>query len=167
MHDDFPSLFAYNRWANDRVVQAVRQLSAELYAGEPVPGWSSVRATLVHLADATVIWSRRLCGEPVTKRASEADCPTPDDAAHLLAQGQEAFEQLLPTLTPERLAAALTYRNFQDQQVSVPIWAVLRHVVNHATYHRGQVAAKLARLGVEPIPTDLVFWAIERATGER
>lgn len=167
MHDNFASLFAYNHWANDRVVQAVGRLSAEQYASEPVPGWSSVRATLVHVADATVIWSRRLRGEPVAQRATEADYPTLDDAARLLAHGHAAFEQLLPALSTERLNAVLTYRNFQDQEVSVPIWAVLRHVVNHATYHRGQVAAKLARLGVEPIPTDLVFWAIERAGAER
>jgi uncharacterized damage-inducible protein DinB len=164
MHDDFASLFAYNRWANDRVVQAARKLSAEQYAREPVPGWSSVRATLVHLADATAIWARRLSAEPVAARATESDYPTLDDAVRLLAQGQDAFERLLPTVTPARLSEVLSYRNFQDQQVSAPVWAVLRHVVNHATYHRGQIAAKLARLGVDPLPTDLVFWAIEQGT---
>jgi uncharacterized damage-inducible protein DinB len=45
----------------------------------------------------------------------------------------------------------------------LPPWAVLRHVVNHSTYHRGQVASKLKRLGVEQPMTDFVFWAIEQA----
>jgi uncharacterized damage-inducible protein DinB len=163
VQDDLASLYAYNRWANDRVVQAARGLTAEQYAREPVPGWSSVRATLVHLADATVIWSRRLQDEPVAARATEADYPTLDHAASLLARGQEAFERLIPTLTPERLNAVLTYRSFQGQEASTPVWAVLRHVVNHATYHRGQAAATLGRLGIEPLATDLVFWAIERS----
>jgi uncharacterized damage-inducible protein DinB len=39
---------------------------------------------------------------------------------------------------------------------------VLRHVVNHTTYHRGQVASKLKRFGVVQPETDLVVWAIER-----
>ena len=41
------------------------------------------------------------------------------------------------------------------------VGAVFRHVVNHATYHRGQIAAKFGRLGATPPRTDLVVWAIE------
>jgi uncharacterized damage-inducible protein DinB len=40
---------------------------------------------------------------------------------------------------------------------------VLRHVVNHSTYHRGQVASKLKRFGVEQPLTDFVFWVMEQA----
>jgi uncharacterized damage-inducible protein DinB len=39
---------------------------------------------------------------------------------------------------------------------------VLRHVVNHTTYHRGQVAAKLKRFGVQQPETDFVYWAMEQ-----
>jgi uncharacterized damage-inducible protein DinB len=36
---------------------------------------------------------------------------------------------------------------------------MVRHVVNHGTYHRGQVAAMLRQLGYSPPPTDyLVFF---------
>jgi len=44
----------------------------------------------------------------------------------------------------------------------LPPWAVLRQIVNHSTYHRGQVAAKLKRLGVEPPITDLISWVKEQ-----
>jgi uncharacterized damage-inducible protein DinB len=32
------------------------------------------------------------------------------------------------------------------------------HLVNHATYHRGQVVAQLRQLGHAPPATDLVYW---------
>ena len=38
----------------------------------------------------------------------------------------------------------------------------LRHIVNHTTYHRGQVASKLKRFGVQQAETDLVYWAFEQ-----
>ena len=53
MKDDFVCLFAYNRWADRHMLDACRQLSPEQYAAEPVPGWSSVRASVVHIASAT------------------------------------------------------------------------------------------------------------------
>ena len=53
MNDDLVSLFAYNRWADRRVLDACRGLSPEQCAAEPVPGWSSVRASVVHIASAT------------------------------------------------------------------------------------------------------------------
>jgi uncharacterized damage-inducible protein DinB len=165
MQDDLKSLFAYNRWANGRVVEACRALGPGQYEQEIAPGWPSIRSTLVHVADATWIWARRIAGEPVAARAAEADVPTLDDAEVLLARGHDAFDHLLATLPLERLAAVWSYRSFDNQEMALPLWAVFRHVVNHATYHRGQIASKFGRLGGNPAKTDLVLWAIEQTRG--
>jgi uncharacterized damage-inducible protein DinB len=162
IEDDLKSLFAYNRWADGRVVEACRTLGPGQYEQTPAPGWSSIRSTLVHVADATGIWARRISGEAVTARVTEADVPTLDAAAAFLSQGHDAFDRLLDTLPPERLAAVWSYRNLENQEMALPLWAVFRHVVNHATYHRGQIAAKFGRLGATPARTDLVVWAIEQ-----
>jgi uncharacterized damage-inducible protein DinB len=161
MIDDFDSLYAFNRWANDRVLGACRKLTAEQYAAEPVPGWSSVRSTIVHIAVVTEGWIRGLAGEPVVDVLTEADLPAVDDAARLLEKADRMLADLRPSLTPERLATPQTMRG-RGRTATLPPWAVLRHIVNHSTYHRGQVASKLKRFGIEQPATDLVFWAIER-----
>ena len=46
--------------------------------------------------------------------------------------------------------------------MTLPRWAMLRHIVSHSTYHRGQVASKLKRFGIEQPVTDFFFWAIEQ-----
>jgi uncharacterized damage-inducible protein DinB len=160
--DDLRSLYAYNRWADERVIAAVGGLSAEDYAREPAPGWSSVRATLIHVADAMGVWSRRLDGETPALRRTEADVPTFDEAVALLRAHHDAFDRHVASLTPERLASVWSYRNIQGVGYRVPLWAVFRHVANHATYHRGQVASKLKLLGATPPSTDLVVWAFEQ-----
>jgi uncharacterized damage-inducible protein DinB len=162
MKDDLPTLHAFNRWADTQFVEAIRKLTPEQYTQEPAPGWASVRASLVHIAGATALWARRLEGEPVAKLATEAEVPTLDDAVQLLAQGHDAFDRLLAGASPEYLASIWTSLDPRGVQRSMPYWVAYRHVVNHATYHRGQIASKLRRFGVEPPKTDFVLWVITR-----
>jgi uncharacterized damage-inducible protein DinB len=161
MNDDLVSLLAYNRWADRRMLDACRKLAPEQYAAEPVPGWASVRASVVHITSATFNWIRRLAGEEVVAPLTEADLPTLDDIERRLDRAYQLLDGLWPTATPEWLATPQSFTLRGKTWVLLP-WVVLRHVVNHATYHRGQVASKLKRFGVEPPLTDLVFWAMEQ-----
>jgi uncharacterized damage-inducible protein DinB len=161
MNDDLVSLFAYNRWADRRVLDACRKLSPEQYAAEPAAGWSSVRASVVHIASATSNWIRRIAGEEVSSALTEADLPTVEDAERRLDQAYQNLDGQWSALTPERLAAPRIFK-LRGQSGFLPPWAVLRHVVNHATYHRGQIASKLKRHGVEQPGTDFVLWALEQ-----
>lgn len=38
---------------------------------------------------------------------------------------------------------------------------LMQHVVNHSTYHRGQIAAMLRQLGSEPVATDFHVFLLE------
>ena len=165
MQDDVVALFAYDRWANCKVVDACRNLTAEQHASEPVPGWSSVRSTVSHIALATELNLRTLVDGPVERMPTEADLATVDDAARLLERAYRRFEALRPTLTPERLNTVLTLRG-RGWTLTLPPWALLRHIVNHSTYHRGQIAAKLKRFGIEQPATDFFFWVIEQIPQE-
>jgi uncharacterized damage-inducible protein DinB len=165
MNDDFAALYAYNRWADRRVLEACRKLTAEQYTAEPVPEWSSVRSSIVHIAVVTEGWLRGLADDPDESVATEVDLPTIDHAEALLDRAYKTFESVLPTLTPERLARPRTFRR-RGRAATLAPWALLRHVVNHSTYHRGQVASKLKRFGVEAPATDLVFWAFEQTPQE-
>src|SRR5262249_24852798 len=49
MNDDFASLYAFNAWANNKMLDACRKLSPEQYAAEPVPGWAPIRSTVYHI----------------------------------------------------------------------------------------------------------------------
>jgi uncharacterized damage-inducible protein DinB len=165
MQDDVVALFAYDRWANARVFDACRQLTAEQYVAEPAPGWSSVRSTVYHITLATEFNLRALTGGPDESIPAEAELLTVDDVARLLERSYRRFDGLRPTLTPEWLDALLTLRAI-GRTFTLPRWAILRHIVNHSSYHRGQVASKLKRFGIEQQITDLFWWAIEQVPQE-
>jgi uncharacterized damage-inducible protein DinB len=161
MQDDIVALFAYDRWANRKVLDASRKLTAEQYVAEPAPGWSSVRSTINHIALATEFNLRTLAGNSDDRIPTEADLATMDDAAQLLDRAYHRFEGLRPTLTRERLNTVLTLRAV-GRTFTLPPWAILRHIVKHSTYHRGQVASKLKRFGIEQSITDFFWWMIEQ-----
>ena len=161
MKDDFPTLYAFNRWANAKMLDACRKLTPEQYAAEPVPGWTSVRATVWHIAVVTEGWLRGLANDPDESFPTEAELATVDDSQRLLQRAYRRFEELLPALTPDWLATPVTYSR-RGRSATLPPWVVLRHIVNHTTYHRGQVASKLKRFGVQQAETDLVYWAFEQ-----
>ncbi len=161
MNDALPSLYAYNRWANDRVLDACRKLTPEQYAAEPVPGWASVLSTIYHIAIVTDGWLRGLSADADESMPTEPEIATVDDAAKLLERAYGRFDELMKTMTPERLATPVILRR-RGRVATLPPWAVLRHIVNHSTYHRGQVASKLKRFGVEQPATDYVYWVFEQ-----
>jgi uncharacterized damage-inducible protein DinB len=161
MQDDFPSLFAFNRWANAKMLDACRQLTPEQYLAEPVPGWPPVRSTVFHIAVVTELWLRGLSRDPDDSIPVEADYATVADAERLLDRAYQRLGPLFAALTPEWLATPITLQR-RGRTATLPPWAVLRHIVNHTTYHRGQVASKLKRFGIQQPETDMVYWVFEQ-----
>lgn len=62
----------------------------------------------------------------------------------------------LSALPPERLSQLPALELLDGSPFYRPLWRQLQHAVNHSTYHRGQVALILRRLGYVPAPTDFV-----------
>ena len=158
--DDFASLYAYNRWANERVAESCAGLTVEEYARAIGGGWPCVRDTLVHIASGTQAWRERFAGNSPSRLLTGADIPELAGAVRLLEDADAAMERFVAETPEDARRQVLAYVNLQGATKRVPYWAVFRHVVNHATYHRGQISAMIRSLGHDPKPTDLVFWAI-------
>ena len=65
----------------------------------------------------------------------------------------------------DQLDRVLRYRTFDGQEMESAFSQMLQHVVNHGTYHRGQVTTMLRQLGAPPPkPQDLIRFFRERTT---
>lgn len=166
MQDTLASMVEFNRWADERLLAACGRLTDEQYAREVGGSFPSIRATLAHHAGALWAWGRRFEGHLVKGLPSEAEVPDVATAVRLIAEGYETVvrEASRPA---EELNQIFTFRRMNGQMVSLPRWAALRHVVNHGTYHRGQIANMMRQVGVAPPPTDVLLWAVELHAAEQ
>ena len=65
-----------------------------------------------------------------------------------------------------RSPALLRYTNRKGEVWEYALWRMIHHVVNHSTYHRGQVTNMLRLLGAQPATTDfLEFWDERQTAG--
>jgi uncharacterized damage-inducible protein DinB len=64
---------------------------------------------------------------------------------------QEAkVRAFLAGLDPAGIDQIVEYKLLSGQAGATPFWQMAQHVVNHASYHRGQVVTMLRQLGAAP-----------------
>jgi uncharacterized damage-inducible protein DinB len=61
----------------------------------------------------------------------------------------------------------MEYKTLKFGTYSNPLWQSMQHLVNHGSYHRGQVTTLLRQLGSQPILTDLMHFYRERAVAAK
>jgi uncharacterized damage-inducible protein DinB len=151
-------LYRYNRWANDRVFECVSSLAQDQFTQDPASSYPSVRDTLTHIGWAEWIWLRRWKG---TSPQVVFDARDFTDVSALRVRWldmeieQQAF---IEAMTTEGLVHLVQYVNLHGQTWRYPLWRQMYHVVNHSSYHRGQLTTMLRQLGARPMTTDfLVF----------
>jgi len=156
------SLYAYNRWANDRIRQAAQQLStAQLLAPAPV-SFGSLRGTLVHIVLAEWLWRMR-CQEAISPRSffSEEQFPTFEALQAYWHEEEEAMHAFLVGLDEEALQRDVHYTNTQGVPFETPLWQILFHIVNHGTQFRAEAAVVLSGYGHSPGDLDYIVFVRE------
>lgn len=159
--DEIRTLYAYNTWANHRALEACAPLSAAQFTQNVVSSFSSVRDTLAHILSAEWIWLERWQGRsPAFPSDQFADLASLRTRWQTLDTELNAFVQKLSAADLDRV---VEYKNTKGNSFSNPMQQMLQHVVNHSTYHRGQITTMLRQLGATPLTTDLIAFYREQA----
>jgi len=155
-------LYSYNRWANAKTLMAASRLDTEAFTRELGNSFSSVRDTLVHILGAEWIWLERWNGRSPKALLSSAELPTLAAITERWRQVEEEQDNFLQGLRASDLSTAISYVNPRGETWSYPLGRQMVHVVNHSSYHRGQITTLLRQLGAEPVSTDLLLYDDER-----
>jgi uncharacterized damage-inducible protein DinB len=149
-HTELNTLLDYHYWARDRILDAVAKLSDEQYSADLSSSFRSIRETLVHVYSAEFIWCERWHGQLPSGMLPASGYP---DIATLRPEWlklENKMRSFLEILGEDGIQRVIVYRTFAGQEYSQVYWQMLQHVVNHASYHRGQITTMIRQLKAAP-----------------
>jgi uncharacterized damage-inducible protein DinB len=147
---DLQTLTNYHYWARDRLLEAVEPLSADQYNKDLGSSFKSIRETVVHIYAAEWAWLSRWQGTPPTALLSSEPYPDVASVRAAWVANETGVRAFTDGLGEAGIANVIEYKLLNGTAGASPFWQMLQHVVNHASYHRGQVTTMLRQLGVQP-----------------
>src|ERR1051326_37951 len=153
------NLFDHDRWATARQVDVISKLKGDEYVKDLGASHGGLRGTLVHIYAAQWIWYRRWTGESPSALVTASDIPTLTALQDRWTVLRRDILQFVVALRAEKLREALSYEDTKGNRYSQPLSQLIRHVINHSTYHRGQITTMLRQLSVSPAASvDLITY---------
>jgi uncharacterized damage-inducible protein DinB len=154
--DEIRSLFAFNAWANHRTLEACSALTPAQFTAPAPSSFPTVRDTLHHIMGVEWLYLERFQGRSPTSLLpgeSFADVPAMTARWAGIKKGLDDYIRDTDLGDLERI---VEYHNMKGKPFRYSLRVMLQHVVNHGTYHRGQVVTQLRELGAKPLSTDLL-----------
>jgi uncharacterized damage-inducible protein DinB len=155
--NNFELMARYNQWMNEKLYQVCAVIPDKERKKDLGAFFRSVHGTLNHLLYGDKAWMSRFVGKPSAVTAIGEELH--QDFDRLRADRTALDQQILDwshALSPHWLEAPFEYTSNVDGKTRVlPAWALVMHMFNHQTHHRGQVTTLIKQLGHEPGITDL------------
>jgi len=152
-------LARYHVWATQELQRQLQDLPEADYRRDLGLFFRSVHGTLNHLLLVERdVWLPRL--REGLSPAIALDLELEADRAALAQQGlaaARAWTALLDDWPEAQLLGLVHYRRRNGEAVALRGAAVLTHVFNHGTHHRGQISAALTALGRAAPELDLIY----------
>jgi uncharacterized damage-inducible protein DinB len=158
MIEEIRELFVYNRWANDRMLDAVAPLSDEQRNRTIPSSFPSLHATLLHMLGAEWAWLERWKGTSPEGPPDFSALTSVDSIRKRWHEIDDERNRFLAALDDDSVRHVVAARTFAGAHFETPLWQMMRHVVNHASYHRGQITTMLRQLGMQPVASDLILF---------
>jgi uncharacterized damage-inducible protein DinB len=152
--DEVRDLFAYDRWASERLFRALDGIDDATWSTAQVIDERGLGGILVHMLGAYQRWRHGLAEDEEEPRPEREPLLSPVELRSRWETEWPAMDAFLAGLDDRWLA--------RDDE-GVPFAGMLRHLVNHGTQHRSEAAAILTQAGHSPGDLDMITWLEDRA----
>lgn len=143
----FKKLYAYNEWATETLLATISTVAN--------PTEYTLKF-MSHAVNAQFIWLRR-----ITNHANDYKIWDVHPVEKIKSASKESmalWQDFIANATPADFERVIHYSNSAGDQFSNIVQDCIIHLVNHATYHRAQVAKDLRDTGTVPPNTDYITY---------
>ena len=151
-------LFTYYYWARDEQLEACEALSEEQWTRDLGNSFASVRDTFHHILIAEWAWNRRWRNGALDNVPDPNDVPTVAALRERWQPIEADTKNFLAGLDHDRqndgLNKNVTFTNMQGNENTCALWETFYHLLNHQSYHRGQITTMLRQLGADAPSVD-------------
>ena len=152
---DLISAWKFHQWATNRTFEVCEVLNPEEFTKDLGNSFSSIRDTLAHCLFADGIWFHRIQQLPFTRPKLEDFSSSQD----LQAAWKPISERWTDLIQQTELEQTIKYTALDGQAFENSFEEITRHVINHGTYHRGQIMMMLRLLGHQAVATDWIAYS--------
>ena len=165
---DLQTMLDYHYWARNQLLDAVAALTPEQYNKDLSSSFRSVRDTLTHTYGAEYFWYLRWHGESPTQLLPSDTFADLDALKAGWIDHERKMRAFVDGLTDADVDRVIEFRMLNGTPAAAPIGSMVQHVVNHASYHRGQVTTMLRQLGAAPAKSmDMIAYFRVQQAGVR
>lgn len=155
-------LLLYTLWADRICLKAVEQVRPDDLVRDAGTSFGSLLGTLSHILVAQRLWLARFEGKTLERLPRESDFPTLEALSAGWAETSAELGFFLASLAEEQVHSEIGWTSTEGHDHRCPLWQPLLHLVNHSTYHRGQVISLLRQMGYNAPATDLIYFLIDQ-----
>ncbi|UCS92144.1 damage-inducible protein DinB [Echinicola marina] len=145
MKQFFKELLEYSHHYNQKL--------SDIFADQPDNTPEKAVKLFNHLLNAHQIWNNRINAEQPAFGVWELH-----DTKDLKRIDKINHEHTLKILGKFDLNENCTYKNTRGEIFENSIQNICFHIINHSTYHRGQIASEFRLHGLEPLVTDYIHY---------
>ncbi len=151
------TLVKYNQWANEKICSFINDAGEKIADTELVSSFPTIRKTLFHLWDAQVIWMKRLRGESSNTWPSHHFNGSIKEATEMLLENSADYIRFAVALTDVSHKKIVEFKSLDGTTYQNTAEEIIMHVMNHCTFHRGQLITMLRSAGFNAVSsTDLI-----------
>jgi len=149
----------YNLWVNQQFVNWLSPKSDELLYAEVPSSFSTITKTLDHIWSTEEYWFSVISETAPTEKKAENELSR-DQIFEGLLNASAKLKQFIHSLSEEDLVKEVKITN-PWFECELPISEYLIQVINHGTYHRGQIVTMGRNIGItDASNTDYNFYNV-------